>query len=59
MTRLPPARYGVRIPVKAKDFSEVNSAYYSMRPGVISPGLKRPGCNVDHSNPSVAEVKNE
>jgi hypothetical protein len=59
VTRLPPARYGVRIPVKAREFSEVNSAYYSMRPGVMCRGLKRPGCDVDHSNPFIAEVKNE
>jgi hypothetical protein len=59
VTRLPPARYGVRIPVKAKDFPEVNSAYCSMRSGVISRGLKRSACDVDHSNSSVAEVKNE
>jgi hypothetical protein len=59
VTRLPPVRHGVRILEKGKSFSEVNSAYNAMRSGVISRGLKRPGCDVDHSNPSVAEIKDE
>jgi hypothetical protein len=26
--------------------------------GVLTPGLKRPGCETDHSHPSITEVKN-
>jgi hypothetical protein len=32
---------------------------YSMSTGVLSPGAKRPGREVNHSPPSSAEVKNE
>jgi len=39
--------------------SEVHSASYLMGTGVLTPGVKRPGREADHSPPSTAEVKPE
>jgi hypothetical protein len=39
--------------------SGAHSASYSMGTGCSFPGVKRPGCEADHSLPSNAEVKNE
>jgi hypothetical protein len=38
--------------------SGVESTSYSMGTGALSPGVKRPGREVDHSPPASAEVKN-
>jgi hypothetical protein len=37
--------------------SEVHPTSYSMGTGALSPGGKRPGCEVDQSAPTSAEVK--
>jgi hypothetical protein len=57
----------VRFPTGAGNFSVhhrvqtgsgAHTAYCPMGTGVLSPGVKRPGCETGHSPPSSAEVKN-
>jgi hypothetical protein len=53
----------VRVPVGLRIFSASRSALGSTQlpiqwlPGVLSPGVKRPGREADHSPPASAEVK--
>jgi hypothetical protein len=58
---------GVQFPVGARDFSLLHSvqtnagahpASYPMRIGTVSPGIKWPLCEADHSPPSSSKVKN-
>ena len=59
---------GVRILAEGENFfllqnvrtgSGIHSAFHLTGTGFLSPRLKRPGRDVDHSNPSSADVKNE
>jgi hypothetical protein len=58
---------GVRFPTVVRDFSLLDSVQtdfgahpssYPMGTGGFFPGVKRPGCEADHSPPSSAEIKN-
>jgi hypothetical protein len=60
--------WGVRIPIGAGNFSPhhrvpigsgAHHASYATGNRGFSLGVKRPGCETDHSSPSSAEVKNE
>jgi hypothetical protein len=51
-------------PCKAKNFlhvvqigSGVHTASYTVGTGALSPGIKRPGCEADHSPATSGEVK--
>jgi len=67
VTRLRAERSGIRIRSRIGDFylllnvqtgPMANTASYSMDSGVLSPGIKRPGRDIDHSPPFIAEIKN-
>jgi hypothetical protein len=64
--RLDDRMIGVRLPVQARNFSlwhHVQTGSGATQPpiqwvpGVLSVGVKRPGCKADHTPPSSAEVK--
>jgi hypothetical protein len=59
---------GVRIQAVAREFSRLHNVElgclahlfsYSVHTDVLSPGVKRPGLEVDHSPPSIAEFENK
>jgi hypothetical protein len=61
--RLQP-RVGIRFPVGPRDFSlfhkiQTTLGPIQLVPGIVSPGVKRRGPEVDHSPLSSAEVKND
>jgi hypothetical protein len=50
---------GVRFPAVARNFSLLHPSFHAMRTeGSLSPGIKRPGHEADHSPVPSAEVKN-
>jgi hypothetical protein len=51
----------IRFPVGAKDISLLHSVQTGpgIHPDSNPRGLKWPGCEADHSPPSIAEVKND
>jgi hypothetical protein len=55
-TTLRDGRAGVRIPVRARDFSLLQNVQFQppiqWEPGFFFPGVKRPGREVNHLSPS-------
>jgi hypothetical protein len=65
---LRPGQSGIRVPARARDFpftktvqsgSGARAAFCVMRSRVLIPGMKQPGCEVDHLLPFVAKVTNK